>query len=137
MLCGIPPFYNENIERMYELIKLSELRFPKKIKISSEAQDIISRVTFHLNQFLDRNSTTRLGAKDGLREFKTHPFFSKIDFDKVLQKQIIPTFKPDIKGNTDVRNFDEEFTGETVEQSYIPASNLDLIKQNNDRFKDF
>jgi hypothetical protein len=36
-----------------------------------------------------------------------------------------------------VRNFDEEFTGETVEQSYIPASNLDLIKQNNDRFKDF
>lgn len=44
MLCGIPPFYNENQERMYELIKLSELRFPKKIKISSEAQDIISRV---------------------------------------------------------------------------------------------
>ena len=34
MLCGIPPFYNENIERMYELIKLAELRFPRKIKIS-------------------------------------------------------------------------------------------------------
>jgi len=32
MLCGIPPFYNENIDRMYELIKLSELRFPKKLK---------------------------------------------------------------------------------------------------------
>ena len=44
MLCGIPPFYNENVDRMYELIKLSELRFPKKIKISSEAQDLISKV---------------------------------------------------------------------------------------------
>jgi serum/glucocorticoid-regulated kinase 2 len=46
MLCGIPPFYNENLERMYELIKLAELRFPKKIKISSDAQDIIMKVNF-------------------------------------------------------------------------------------------
>jgi serum/glucocorticoid-regulated kinase 2 len=47
MLCGIPPFYNENLERMYELIKLAELRFPKKIKISSEAQDIITKVIYY------------------------------------------------------------------------------------------
>ena len=44
MLCGIPPFYSDNIDRMYELIKLSELRFPKKIKISMDAQDLISKV---------------------------------------------------------------------------------------------
>jgi len=44
MLCGIPPFYNENLERMYELIKLSELRFPKKTKTSNEAQDLIKKV---------------------------------------------------------------------------------------------
>lgn len=130
MLCGIPPFYNENIERMYDLIKLSELRFPKKIKISAEAQDLISK-------FLDRNPLTRLGAKDGLKEFKSHPFFSKVDFDKVLQKQLIPAFKPEISGMTDVRNFDEEFTGETVEQSFIPDTALEMIKKNNDRFKDF
>jgi serum/glucocorticoid-regulated kinase 2 len=46
MLCGIPPFYNENTDRMYELIKLAELRFPKKIRISNEAQDIITKVIF-------------------------------------------------------------------------------------------
>jgi serine/threonine protein kinase len=46
MLCGIPPFYNENLERMYELIKLSELRFPKKVKVSPEAQDLIKKVSF-------------------------------------------------------------------------------------------
>jgi serum/glucocorticoid-regulated kinase 2 len=44
MLCGIPPFYNENIEKMYELIKFAELRFPKKIKISVDAQNLITRV---------------------------------------------------------------------------------------------
>jgi serine/threonine protein kinase len=131
MLCGIPPFYHENIERMYELIKLSELRFPKKVKISAEVQDLIAK-------FLDRNPQTRLGSKDGLKEFKNHPFFSKIDFDKVIQKKLIPTFKPEVSGNIDVRNFDEEFTGEAVEQqSVIPDSNLDMIRKNKDRFKDF
>jgi hypothetical protein len=44
MLIGIPPFYNENIDRMYELIRLSEIPFPRKKKISTEAQDIITRV---------------------------------------------------------------------------------------------
>jgi serum/glucocorticoid-regulated kinase 2 len=46
MLCGIPPFYNENIDKMYELIKGAELRFPKKIRISTDAQDIITKVRF-------------------------------------------------------------------------------------------
>jgi len=44
MLCGIPPFYNDNLERMYELIKLCDLRFPKRVKISADAQDLISKV---------------------------------------------------------------------------------------------
>jgi serine/threonine protein kinase len=44
MLCGIPPFYNENTDRMYELIKVGELKFPKKIKVSNEAQDLIAKV---------------------------------------------------------------------------------------------
>ena len=44
MLYGIPPFYNENIESMYDLIKNADLRFPKKIKSSSDAQDLIIKV---------------------------------------------------------------------------------------------
>jgi serum/glucocorticoid-regulated kinase 2 len=81
MLCGIPPFYNENLERMYELIKLADLRFPRKIVISSDAQDIITKL-------LDRNPSTRLGSKGGLAEIKSHPFFATIDFDLVLMKKV-------------------------------------------------
>ena len=44
MLCGKPPFYNDNVDRMYELIKLAELRFSKKQKVSEEAKDLISKV---------------------------------------------------------------------------------------------
>lgn len=49
MLCGIPPFYNENIERMYELIKHSEIRFPRKIKISDDAKDLVQKASVLLS----------------------------------------------------------------------------------------
>jgi len=52
MLCGIPPFYNENLEKMYDLIKLRELRFPKRIKLSEEAQDIITQVRIYLKKLI-------------------------------------------------------------------------------------
>lgn len=51
MLCGIPPFYNENIERMYELIKFADIKFPKKVRISDDAQDIIKKVYSNNNSF--------------------------------------------------------------------------------------
>lgn len=81
MLCGIPPFYNENLERMYELIKMCDLKFPKKIRISAEAQDLITKL-------LDRNPSNRIGSKNGLAEIKSHPFFSGISFDLILHKKV-------------------------------------------------
>ena len=119
MLCGIPPFYSENVERMYELIKLSELKFPKKINTSKDAQDIITKL-------LDRNPTTRLGSKGGISEIKSHPFFASIDFDFVFKKKLKAPFIPQIEGMTDVQNFDDEFTSEEVAMTLIDKKNLDI-----------
>ncbi|MCQ2817634.1 MAG: protein kinase, partial [archaeon] len=44
MLCGLPPFYAENLERMYDLIRGGALRFPRKIQLSKDAIDIITKV---------------------------------------------------------------------------------------------
>jgi serine/threonine protein kinase len=130
MLCGLPPFYNENLERMYELIELAELKFPKKIPISKDAQDIIIRL-------LDKNPDTRLG-KNGIVEIKFHPFFATIDFDLVYKKSLNAPFKPTVESEQDVRNFDEDYTNEDISaQSLIPQGGLDLIKMNQEKFKDF
>ena len=59
MLCGIPPFYNDNLERMYELIKLCDLRFPKRVKVSADAQDLISKV---IELFLLKKNILNLAA---------------------------------------------------------------------------
>ena len=53
MLCGIPPFYNDNLERMYELIKLCDLRFPKRVQVSADAKDLISKVNRKINKFIN------------------------------------------------------------------------------------
>ena len=37
----------------------------------------------------------------------------------------------------DTSNFDEEFTEEELSESFIPSKNLELIKKNQDKFKDF
>ena len=49
MLCGLPPFYAENLERMYDLIRGGALRFPRKIQLSKDAIDIITKVSIIYN----------------------------------------------------------------------------------------
>jgi serine/threonine protein kinase len=81
MIYGVPPFSNENPERLFELIELSGVKFPKG-NVSHYAIDIIKRL-------LDKDPTTRLGAKGGINEIGLHPFFSTIDFDLILQKKVM------------------------------------------------
>ena len=129
MLCGLPPFYVENLERMYELIKSGPLKFPKRISLSDDAKDVIKKL-------LERDTNKRLGNK-GIEEIKNHPFFKDIDFDLIIQKKITAPFIPSINDKTDVKYFDEEFTSEDIGTSYIPEKNLDIINANQDKFKDF
>ena len=96
MLCGIPPFYNENLEKMYDMIKLTELRFPKRIKLSDEAQDIITQVIILIVIFinmklklLQKDPEKRLGYKNGFAELKQHPFFLMMNMDDILERKVI------------------------------------------------
>ena len=130
MLCGLPPFYVENLDKMYDLIKNSKVKFPKRINLSEDAKDVILKL-------LDKNPKKRLGSQNGIEEIKSHPFFKSIDFDLIVQKKIPAPFIPELSNDTDVQYFDEEFTNEEVGMSYIPKKNMDVIKKNQNKFKDF
>ena len=130
MLCGIPPFYCENTERMYDLITNAELRFPKRIQLSDNAKDLIKKL-------LIKKQDKRLGINKGFEEIKTHPFFQGFDFDALLNKKMEAPFKPKLSGKLDVGNFDEEFTSEEIATSVIPEKNLEFIKRNQDQFDEF
>lgn len=117
MIVGLPPFFSENTNLMYELISKANLRTPSFV--SEPARDLMEKL-------LKRNPEDRLGA--GVEDemaIRKHPFFKDIDFDKLYKKEIEPEFKPKLNGNLDASNFDTEFTSETVQDSVVESSPRD------------
>ncbi|KAJ7199611.1 kinase-like domain-containing protein [Mycena pura] len=119
MLAGLPPFYDEVTDRMYEKILNDPLVFPPEI--GPEARSI-------LTQLLNRDPTQRLGV-NGAAEIKKHPFFVSMEFKLLLQKKIQPPFKPNLTSPVDVSNFDTVFTVEPPVDSVVENSNLSQTVQ--------
>ena len=130
MICGIPPFYLHDLEKMYNLIRTEKIKFDKKFLISKNAQDLITRL-------LEKKVENRLCYHDGIEELKKHPFFKNIDFNAIERKEIAAPFIPIITNNTDVRNFDEMFTNEKLEMSNIASKNVKLVQENQYKFEQF
>ena len=130
MICGIPPFYVQDLDKMYNLIKNEKIKFDRKFLISKDAKDLMSRL-------LDKNVENRLCVHEGIEELKKHPFFQSIDFDAIQRKEIEAPYIPKIKNNTDVQNFDELFTSEKLDMSNITTKNLELVNQNQYKFNKF
>ena len=130
MICGIPPFYVQDVNKMYYLIKNEKIKFDRKFLISKDAKDLMTRL-------LDKNIENRLCVHEGLEELKKHPFFKSIDFDAILRKEIEAPYVPRVKNSTDVENFDKLFTDEKLDMSSILTKNLDLVNQNQYKFNKF
>lgn len=104
MLSGRPPHYSKNRKQMMQ--DIVEKRIEMKQFFSVEAKSL-------LQGLLERDSTKRLGssAEDAM-ELKRHPWFAKIDWQKLMLKQLDPPFKPYVSGPEDTRNIDKMFTNE-------------------------
>mmetsp|Transcript_21819 Transcript_21819/g.38391 ORF Transcript_21819/g.38391 Transcript_21819/m.38391 type:complete len:666 (+) Transcript_21819:420-2417(+) len=102
MLTGLPPFYCQDRERLFEKIRKSDLHYPASL--SSDSKHL-------LRGLLTKDPTKRLGSgpKDA-DEIKPHPFFATIDWDKLQKGEITPPWAPQISGNHDTSQFDKEFT---------------------------
>ncbi|GAA6014338.1 hypothetical protein JCM10207_005424 [Rhodosporidiobolus poonsookiae] len=120
MLSGLPPFYSENTNEMYQKILTDPLRFGDEI--APDARSLLTGL-------LTRDPQQRLGAS-GAESIRTHPFFAKhIDFNKLMKKQIQPPFKPSVESAADTSNFDTEFTSEAPLDSVVEDSHLSQTVQ--------
>jgi serine/threonine protein kinase len=102
MCCGWSPFYAEDTQQMYKNIAFGKVRFPRDA-LSTEGRNFVKGL-------LNRNPKHRLGATRDAEELKAHPFFADIDWEALHKKNVVPPFKPKLKGELDVSNFDPEFT---------------------------
>ncbi|GCC30381.1 hypothetical protein chiPu_0008830, partial [Chiloscyllium punctatum] len=106
MMCGRLPFYNQDHEKLFELILMEEIKFPRTL--SPEAKSLLSGL-------LKKDPKQRLGGGyDDAKEVMQDKFFAGIKWQDVYQKKLIPPFKPQVTSEMDTRYFDEEFTAQTI-----------------------
>ncbi|XP_069604146.1 serine/threonine-protein kinase N3 isoform X1 [Ranitomeya imitator] len=104
MLVGECPFPGDDEEEVFDSIVNEEVCYPRFLDI--EAINIIRKL---LRKMPDR----RLGAGIGdAEEIKTQPFYQEIDWGALFARRLQPPFVPALNDPFDVRNFDEEFTGQ-------------------------
>lgn len=126
MCCGWSPFYAEETQQMYKNIAFGKVRFPKDA-LSTEGRNFVKGL-------LNRNPKHRLGAKRDADELKEHPFFADTDWNAMMNKMVVPPFKPKLKNCLDTSNFDPEFTNAlqtsssliertaALQRGHVPAS---------------
>jgi len=126
MLTGLPPFYSQNINIMYQKILNGELRFPSYV--SPDAQSL-------LEGLLTRDVEKRLGSNSS-NDVKKHPFFKDIDWDKLEKREMEPPYKPKVKNESDTSLIDTAFLVEKAQDSYVENHLSETIQRDN-AFDDF
>ena len=88
MIVGIPPYFTNNKEALFQNIQKGPLLIPTQL--TPEAKDLIIKL-------LTKNHMKRLGAgPSDAEEIKSHPFFQGIDWEMVARRELKPP-KPRIK----------------------------------------
>ncbi|KNC84042.1 AGC/AKT protein kinase [Sphaeroforma arctica JP610] len=111
MITGLPPFYDENTNQMYQKILFADLKFPQGV--SREATSIIK-------QLLVRNPQNRLGyGATGSQDIVDHEFFAVINWDDMWNKRLVAPWRPHLEDQLDTKNFDEEFTALPAQDTLV------------------
>ena len=95
-----------------------------RLQLSENAKDL-------LRGMLERKVSDRLGCgPTGASEMKRTPFFSTLDMNKVMAKGYDPEFHPPAStSQSDVRNFDTEFTNEQATDSFVVSKMTETMQQ--------
>lgn len=97
-LTGYLPFNDETPDKIFNNILEKEIEWPDigygEGQIHPMAKDFLQRL-------MNRDPTQRLGAKEGTKELKRHPFFAGINWKNLLNETVpwLPQGKDDAVTN--------------------------------------
>ncbi|CAF1085362.1 unnamed protein product [Rotaria sp. Silwood1] len=114
MLTGAPPFTADDRKRTMDKIIKAKLVIPAYLTI--DARELIRNL-------LRRQVSHRLGSgPEDAEAIKNHPFFRHLNWADVYAKRYDPPYKPILKSDDDVSQFDTKFTKQTPVDS--PDDNM-------------
>lgn len=126
MLNGHAPFDGEDEEDLFQAIIDNPVTYNKPL--SKEARDICKA-------FLVKDPPARLGSgPNSETKIKSHPFFRRIDWVKIENKEVQPPYKPKITDDRLGENFDPNFTNARLTMT---PSDESVIANLNDEFDGF
>ncbi|TDH71201.1 hypothetical protein CCR75_007296 [Bremia lactucae] len=116
MLAGYTPFYHANRKRNFQNIVKLPLRFP--LEFSEEARSL-------LRGLICRNPAKRLGSGPcGAQEIMDHPFFAKVDWERLYKRDVSVPFRPVVTSDGEVTNVPEFFKRQEVVDSVVSEAPL-------------
>ncbi|KAI3425001.1 hypothetical protein D9Q98_008382 [Chlorella vulgaris] len=102
MLCGMPPFRAKGRQQLQKLITTAKFKLPSYL--SSDVQNLVKGL-------LQKDASRRLGyGPSGSADVMRHAFFKTVDWKKLELRQVPCPFKPTIKSNESIENFDKIWT---------------------------
>jgi len=90
LMIGHTPFTHENENEMFNMIRNRKVEFTSYVEISTNAKDFIEKC-------LQKNQKQRLGSQKDFEDVKSHPWFSDINWEALLKKEVEPPFKPKLR----------------------------------------
>lgn len=119
MLIGLPPFYTGDRNQLFEKIKFSSPNYPTFL--SAKAKSL-------LEGLLKKAAEKRLGS-DGQGLVRNHPWFEDVNWEALYAKKYDAPFVPKLTGETDLQNFDREFTELPINGSMSVGDAQKVFKQ--------
>eukprot|EP00188_Purpureofilum_apyrenoidigerum_P002501 Plantae.Rhodophyta-Purpureofilum_apyrenoidigerum.ctg25593.p1 GENE.Plantae.Rhodophyta-Purpureofilum_apyrenoidigerum.ctg25593~~Plantae.Rhodophyta-Purpureofilum_apyrenoidigerum.ctg25593.p1 ORF type:complete len:507 (+),score=101.97 Plantae.Rhodophyta-Purpureofilum_apyrenoidigerum.ctg25593:118-1638(+) len=117
MLVGYPPFHSSDVKSTCRKICNwnENLEFPTTL--SKEAVSLLQQLLC--------TSERRMGRREGIAEFKRHPFFRGVDWDNLCQQQA--PWRPNIRGPLDLSHF--EIDEDQSELSSLSSLEDELLEE--------
>ena len=118
LMTGQPPFNAQSMQELYRKIDahpiervVEALQRDSLATPSREAQELVRGL-------LERDASKRLGAGErDAAAVEEHAAFARIDWDRLIQKEIEPSYRPQLKDKNDTSNFDPTFTRKKFHES--------------------